>query len=287
MPLSNQMPSPPSKRAAFATCSRVGAGDRGSGRGPAPTSPAPPGEPTSTSSRPLERSGKSVGREAVEAAVALVLGHVDALADRVDGGGLVVEEAHRRPVDARAGGRAGRTPRPGRRRTPRRRATCPTASARPRSWRSCRPGSGRRRDLAVGGEADRRRPGAARGERLGVRHEDPAAVVERVGRLPVREDVPRVGRARDGLSGARDLARLEARGQADAVGVWRPKRAVRPGPDAADSAASAARQNAGPNASAPAASAPVAMKLRRLTPDTARMEPPRARRCVTGVLRRG
>ena len=81
-------------------CARAPAGAWGwwspPGRAPRASVTRPLGATAAISSFPCARLGQRRGREAVEAAVAYVLGQVHALPARVHRGGLVLEDAHRR-----------------------------------------------------------------------------------------------------------------------------------------------------------------------------------------------
>ena len=159
-----------------------------------------------------------VRREAIEAAVRAILGHVEAPAAGIDGDRLVVERAKRRADEALA--RDGRIALPhvavlvllaGEPGAPRRRA------ARAVGVRAAEDAVGVG-DAPVRREADRRAARAGR-QRLGVGDEDPAAVGRGVRGLAVGEGVPRVSRPGHDLAGAGDRAGAEPGRQPEAVGV--------------------------------------------------------------------
>ena len=153
---------------------------------------APLGRTTATSSFPWARLGQRRGREAVEAAVAHVLGQVHPPPARVHRGGLVLEHAHGRAGHRTLAPLGSHSHTPARCPPPRTRATCPTAWPRPSSSRPCPRGSGTRRGSPALVEADRAGAAAGPRRRLAVGHQDPPAVGRGVGGLAVREDVPLV-----------------------------------------------------------------------------------------------
>ena len=187
MPLSYQMPSPPLNLRAPGTCLRVGPADRARVGHAHPRHRA-----ARRADQHLERAARQVGiergREAVEAAVGLVLGQVEALGHRVDRGRLVLEEAHCRAVQG------------GRRPSGSASQTCPPSNSshdshvphgvRPPAQLTFVPARIRYAStiLPSASKPDRRRPRAGRRERLRVRDQHPAAVADRVRGLAVRED---------------------------------------------------------------------------------------------------
>ena len=232
------MPSPRLKRVLPGTWRRV-LSRAADGSGTSTHSTAPPLRHAGDLEQPGGQVGPALGRVAVEPAVDQVLGHVDAALARVDGGGLVLEDPHRRVCHgALAPGRVA-LPAPGRPRPPRRTARCPRACRRRSSSRSCRRGSGRRR--APGRPA---RSAAPRRRRPGSPSSRPARTRRRArGRWPCRRRRCASGspcRAR-GRSPRATMRELEALRQAHAVLVGRAPRAV------AGSPARSGRDSAVPN----------------------------------------
>ena len=226
---SKNRPSPRLNCVISGTCLRVGAlAALGSGTGIQVTSAV------RVHDRDLEQAAREVRvvvrREAVEAAVALVLGLVDALADRIDAGRLVRE----RPSAGRHDGRllAEDVAFP-------REALAVLLAREPRVPRRLAAGAvglgpvedavGVRSACGVLVEPDRERAALTGQRRLGVHHQDPAAVLLRVRRRSVGEDGHREGGPRHREVASPDQPRLEAVGKAEAVGVRRPEVAVRAG----------------------------------------------------------
>ena len=228
-----------------------------------------PSELPARAHRHLEQPRAQVGivarREAVEAAIAFVLGQVDPLFAGVDARRLVGEDAHRRPRDSRR--------RPGWVALPDL-AGIVFLAGEPLSPR-CRParavgeGAGEdpvgTLDSAVRAELDPRDPAGGRDRHLRVGDEDPAAVGPAVAaegrerRLPVGREVVRVGNAsaRDDGAAAGDLPRAKALGQRDPVGVEGLQRPVGRLADLHRAVREGAHEERGPSASAPAEATPL------------------------------
>ena len=217
---SKKRPSPRLNCVMSGTCLRVGAlAALGSGTGAQVTRPF--ASTIATSSRPLREVGVVVRREAVEAAVALVLGLVDALADRIDARRLVRERPERRQLDRGLLAEDVAVPcvalvvllarQPG---VPRRLAAGAVALG---------PGEDPVGvdDLRVLVEPDRERAALSGQRVLGVHRQDPAAVGLGVRGRAVREDRHREGGSRDREVASPDQARLEPAREAEAVCVRR------------------------------------------------------------------